>query len=123
MACDDDNPCTDDSCDTGVCIYSNNDALCDDGDICTQVDRCVAGSCEGSSEMSCPADDNPCTLEFCDPVLGCDSVWDLTCDEDGGGCNCDAGGGAGALQGGTLMAIWALGFLWWRRRSCLRNAT
>jgi hypothetical protein len=53
--CDDMNPCTDDSCNTGTatCEFSDNTAVCDDGDLCTTPDVCGGGTC-GGTPVSCP---------------------------------------------------------------------
>ena len=42
---------------------------CDDGDLCTDDDRCNAGACVGSARQC--SDDNPCTQDSCDPGQGC----------------------------------------------------
>ena len=104
--CDDANPCTDDSCDTGTgaCINLSNSAPCDDKNACTEDDVCAAKACKGSpldcdDDVACtqdtcdpasgcvnstqggPCDDgNPCTLDVCDPVWGCNNT------PEGGGC-------------------------------------
>ncbi|MBM4353831.1 MAG: hypothetical protein FJ109_08555 [Deltaproteobacteria bacterium] len=69
--CDDQNPCTEDSCLPGAgCQNSPLDAVpCDDGDACTQDDACAAGTCKGIA-AACD-DGNPCTEDFCDKVAGC----------------------------------------------------
>jgi len=50
--CDDDDPCTVDTCTlaTGVCTSTPAaaNAPCDDGDACTIADRCVSGACQGT---------------------------------------------------------------------------
>lgn len=44
--CNDQNPCTDDTCtDAGECVHAANTAVCDDGDPCTGVDACQRGVC------------------------------------------------------------------------------
>ncbi|MCB9738942.1 MAG: SMP-30/gluconolactonase/LRE family protein [Deltaproteobacteria bacterium] len=45
--CDDSNVCTDDSCDagSGECLFAPNTGSCDDGDKCTDLDRCELGKC------------------------------------------------------------------------------
>ncbi len=70
-SCDDQNPCTDDSCDpqTG-CVHSANTAPCDDGNLCTLNDVCAAGMCQGGPALFCN-DDNPCTDDGCLPDTGC----------------------------------------------------
>ena len=72
-ACDDGDPCTVDSCDaaTGDCTHGSavEGGVCDDGDPCTGPDQCVAGVCAGA-----PADCDDgvvCTVDGCDPDLGC----------------------------------------------------
>ena len=77
IACDDSNPCTDDSCD-GVagCVFNNNAAPCDDGNPCTIGDACAAGDCGGVAiacdcltDEDCEAfdDSDQCNGElFCD---------------------------------------------------------
>ena len=48
--CEDNNPCTDDVCDSEVgCVYSNNNAYCNDGDPLTFNDVCSSGLCVGSA--------------------------------------------------------------------------
>jgi chondroitin sulfate proteoglycan 4/CUB/sushi domain-containing protein len=50
LSCDDDNPCTDDSCDAVEgCGHQDNEADCDDGNACTLEDGCVTGACVGGS--------------------------------------------------------------------------
>ena len=98
IAIDDENPCTDDSCDTtnGV-VHTPNSDPCDDGDPDTYNDTCVDGECLGSSQV-CPPDEyfemdggcflcsgdglsyseegetvddgNECTDDECDPLTG-----------------------------------------------------
>jgi len=71
--CNDDNECTDDIYDTQsyTCIYSPSPALpCNDGDACTAQDMCdTQGSCSGTL-INCD-DDNPCTMDSCNPSFGC----------------------------------------------------
>ncbi len=45
--CDSSNPCTTATCDpiANKCVYTPNTAACDDGNVCTQGDKCVAGVC------------------------------------------------------------------------------
>ena len=100
-ACNDNNPCTNDSCDPAKgCVYTNNTALCSDGSVCSLDDTCTAGKCVGKSQMVCN-DFNPCTTDTCDPKLGCQykAVADKTTCDDGNGCTtgdvCTAGKCAG----------------------------
>jgi hypothetical protein len=101
LECDDDNVCTDDSCDPkSGCVYTANEVECDDDNKCTTVDTCAGGTCIGSAPEDCD-DNNLCTFETCDPALGCVFTNnDLDCDDgnictDGdqcGGGSCQAGG-------------------------------
>ena len=69
--CDDGNPCTTDSCDpvTG-CINTPNSNACDDGNVCTSGDVCSGGTCLSGMYVDCN-DDDPCTIDYCDPMSGC----------------------------------------------------
>jgi len=103
--CDDLNPCTTDSCDpnTGSCIHVNdNTRVCDDGSVCTQLDKCQDGVCTGYNPLSCE-DGNPCTTNVCDATVGClSSFANAVACEDGNACTvndscnqgvCVSGGG------------------------------
>ena len=71
LDCDDDNICTDDSCDAADgCQHVNNDAPCNDEDICTVDDTCGNGTCQPGAAQECD-DANPCTKDTCDAVEGC----------------------------------------------------
>ena len=70
LVCDDANICTDDSCSPlKGCVYQLNTAPCDDGNECTQNDKCGNGWCLGTT-AACE-DFNPCTDDSCDPGTGC----------------------------------------------------
>ncbi|HEY2773809.1 MAG TPA: hypothetical protein VGK20_07130 [Candidatus Binatia bacterium] len=64
-SCNDNNVCTDDSCneDTNACVNTPNASSCDDGQFCTTGDHCSAGSCVGTA-VNCD-DSNPCTNDSC----------------------------------------------------------
>jgi hypothetical protein len=98
--CDDDKPCTADSCDgtTGNCLNTpaETNAECDDGDPCTEGDKCGDLGCTGFPK-NCE-DENECTLGMCDIDTGecgqlpsvnadCDDLSECTrddvCDADG----------------------------------------
>jgi|GEM_PF-2143047 len=95
--CDDDNACTDDTCDKlSGCVYLANTKACDDGNLCTTGDACAASACKGTPNPECqctgdadckPFDDgdlcngtmmckdgacavNPATVVTCDAGLG-----------------------------------------------------
>ena len=89
--CDDQNPCTIDSCVFGVgCAHEvTPDVECDDGDVCTGGGVCDGdGVCVADTVEDCD-DDNPCTVDNCHPQNGC--VYAL----QAGGCDdgnpCTAG--------------------------------
>jgi len=69
--CDDKNVCTTDSCspDSG-CAHEPNSESCDDGNACTTGDHCEGGGCSFSGVLDC-SDEEPCTLDSCDPDSGC----------------------------------------------------
>lgn len=82
--CADANPCTTDSCDPkgGYCVSLAKDGSpCDDSNICTESDLCLQTQCGGTAVVC--NDSNPCTLDKCDPKLGCQ--YDLPI--DGTPCN------------------------------------
>ena len=71
LNCDDKNPCTQDSCNAkSGCVNTPAVGPCNDANKCTQVDACDAGQCKGSSPISCD-DSRACSVDACDPVLGC----------------------------------------------------
>lgn len=59
------------TCEDGTCIYTPTpNQSCDDGDLCTSMDRCnVNGECIGQTINSCN-DFNPCTTDTCEPTTG-----------------------------------------------------
>lgn len=71
LTCSDSNPCTDNFCvpETG-CETAFNTAACDDENVCTQIDVCDGGVCNGTDPVGCD-DGNECTDDGCDAVLGC----------------------------------------------------
>ena len=73
LTCNDDNPCTDDSCKAGAgCIFVPNSAACEDGNACTTGDVCVQGICTSGSTLDCNGGNtNPCTFAQCSPTVGC----------------------------------------------------
>ncbi len=102
LTCNDDNPCTDDSCQPAKgCVYKNNFAACDDGDACTVGDACLGGACI-SGPQACD-DGNPCTTDQCDPQTGaCTNLADdaLPC-SDGSACTLGDACVAGACVPGA----------------------
>ncbi len=70
LACNDDDICTDDSCNPELgCQFVDNTALCDDADKCTKDDVCAQGICAGQPVIC--DDVNPCTTDGCSPETGC----------------------------------------------------
>ncbi len=69
--CNDNNPCSADSCVAGGCVHLASIATaCDDGSACTSGDKCSASSqCQGTP-ISCD-DGTPCTDDSCDAKSGC----------------------------------------------------
>ena len=68
--CDDDNPCTQDSCDPGSGQCSNtpgplNGTSCQDGHFCTTDDKCTGGTCVGKLR-DCAQVADECNLGLCD---------------------------------------------------------
>ena len=70
--CNDDNPCTTDTCnmDDSTCIFTPSNSSCDDGNLCTMNDTCLNGVCTGGSEQNCD-DGEPCTQDSCHATQGC----------------------------------------------------
>ncbi|MFO0747180.1 MAG: LamG domain-containing protein [Myxococcota bacterium] len=56
----------------GSCTYDNDPdgSSCDDGNPCTTVDLCSAGTCIGSNEIACSALDECHVAGVCDPATG-----------------------------------------------------
>jgi len=76
-SCDDEDPCTIDTCVDGVgCFHEPaSGEVCDDGNPCTSGDTCVEGECIGGEGTICPDDGDPCTTSWCDAVAGCVTGW------------------------------------------------
>ena len=87
LNCDDNNPCTDDSCDPVLgCVHTDNTASCSDGDACTVGDVCGGGTCNSGPAAVCN-DGNVCNgLETCSPATGCVAGTPLSCN-DNNACN------------------------------------
>ena len=86
LDCEDQNPCTDDSCNAGACVHANNTAACSDGNACTTNDVCANALCVGGAPPNCD-DGNVCTDDSCDLVSGC-VHGPRQCD-DGNACTAD----------------------------------
>ncbi len=84
-ACDDENVCTSTLCDLELfqCLPPTpaDDEPCDDGNACTGPDACAGGWCIGQG-IDC-ADEWPCTIDDCDPDVGClHSIDHSVCNDD-----------------------------------------
>jgi hypothetical protein len=88
--CDDGNPCTDDSCEGFLCVYTDNSVSCNDENPCTLNDACSEGVCEGDPldadgdtyvPDSCGGED--CDDDPSDDPEGCDACTcgDTECSE------------------------------------------
>ena len=86
--CDDSNACTWDWCEpmSGDCIHDvmADGKVCNDGTVCTQGDVCESGVCVGEL-LNC-SDDNECTDDGCDSVLGCQYLNNASPCDDGNAC-------------------------------------
>lgn len=72
--CDDANVCTTDTCESLVCVHTNNVAACDDGLYCTDGDACSGGSCISGAARNCD-DADACTDDSCNETANqCDHV-------------------------------------------------
>jgi hypothetical protein len=86
VACNDDNPCTDDSCNgLGGCQFVPNSAPCDDQDPCTVADQCQDGACSGTGiPCDCQSDADCGALEdgdLCNGTLYCNlDAWPYKCE-------------------------------------------
>lgn len=86
--CDDNNPCTQDSCDaTWGCQHTSlSSGACNDQSLCTTNDTCQFGQCRGTA-IACN-DFSACTVDSCDPLTGCQFL-PIICD-DGNPCTEDS---------------------------------
>ena len=83
-SCADWSPCTLDFCESGACVHTPlTGAACDDGDACTENDRCREGGCEGSPRTC--ADGFACTTDACVDGGCVHDASDASC---GGGQEC-----------------------------------
>jgi MYXO-CTERM domain-containing protein len=98
--CDDNNPCTVDSCDpeSGCVNEPDNTLECDDGNVCTLGDRCVEGVCTPESGVECAPIDECHEAGECDPTNG---VCDDPRKADGAECENTGTCKSGRCEGGT----------------------
>lgn len=85
LPCDDNNPCTADSCSPSAgCVYQPAPGNCTDNNACTESDTCSSGVCVGTPRVC--DDAKPCTDDACDPGTGCiapDAPDQTLCSPDG----------------------------------------
>ncbi|MGB0589551.1 MAG: hypothetical protein ACPGU1_07735 [Myxococcota bacterium] len=86
--CDDEDPCTDETCEGDECVPTFNQAMCDDGAPCTSGEFCTEGICGGGAPADCD-DGDVCTIDLCDEEVGCVHLptQNACCTEEGGGCD------------------------------------
>jgi hypothetical protein len=105
--CNDNNPCTDDSCDqaTGNCVYTNdNTNTCSDNNACT-TDTCQAGVCTGASSVTCAAAGTCHVQGTCDPSTGVCSnpiAQDGSACSDGNACTTESCQGGVCTNSGSV---------------------
>lgn len=69
--CDDGDACTDDSCDAILgCVTKFNTAPCEDGNPCSENDRCASGTCMAGSPVVCVPLNDCQTGGICDASMG-----------------------------------------------------
>ncbi|MFT5429444.1 MAG: putative repeat protein (TIGR01451 family), partial [Myxococcota bacterium] len=101
FSCDDNNPCTTDSCTANVgCTYIQNASSCDDNTACTSGDVCSSGVCAGTP-VDCD-DSEACTTDVCDSIGGCVSINNSDSCNDGTLCTTDDRCASGSCGGTTL---------------------
>ena len=89
--CNDNNPCTIDSCNVanGSCQYNAagaNGLACDaDGSVCTVGDACNGSNCKAGPALNCD-DLNGCTNDSCNAVTGCVHVANAAVCNDNNAC-------------------------------------
>lgn len=85
-SCDDNNVCSDDSCDPkGGCVHKANALSCDDANSCTDKDGCANSVCSGLQVKNCD-DGDPCTSDACDAKGGCIYSKNTAVCDDGNAC-------------------------------------
>ena len=102
VACDDDNECTLDICNsaTGCDHQPTTGAACEDGDACTEDDACEDGACVSGPAAPCD-DGDVCTDDTCDAAEGCRHAWR----EGDPRCQCDEPANEGACDDGNDCTV------------------
>ena len=90
--CEDGLDCTKGICNTdGSCKQIQlSGTPCDDGSICTAIDKCANGLCIGGGALDCD-DKDACSVDSCDPLSGCmhAPASEGFCADDGNPCTQD----------------------------------
>jgi hypothetical protein len=99
---DDGNVCTDDHCEAAIGVFHTlapDGTSCSDDTVCNGDEACFSGTCLPSAPAPELNDENPCTDDDCDPIVGAvhTPVAAGTDCEDGNACN-----GVGACNGAAL---------------------
>ncbi|MSP91194.1 MAG: hypothetical protein EXR79_05260 [Myxococcales bacterium] len=111
VKCDDENPCTSDSCgSTGTCstkpIELAANVACNDADPCTGGELCNKGKCTCTGVLSCTKatcnDGNPCTKDACQQSVGCVATPNSASCSDGSACTTGDACQAGKCAGTTV---------------------
>ena len=104
VVCNDGNACTTDTCNplSGACVFAP--VTCDDGNACNGVEICSAGACVPGIPVTCTALDQCHDVGVCDPGTGVCSnpaKIDGTACDDASACTTGETCQAGACSGGT----------------------
>ena len=103
VGCDDQDVCTDDSCDVQAgCVHTHNQAPCNDLNECTTGDVCAAGVCAGPDGLNCD-DGKICTDDSCVPDSGCVHLNNSAPCSDNNSCTEDDSCSGGSCQPGSLI--------------------
>lgn len=93
--------------DNGTCTNppKNDYTPCDDANVCTPTDVCIAGVCNGVDTLDCSTG-TPCLEPQCDPETGCYSTYNdgVFCD-DGNDCTLNTTCLSGACPSGTGIPL------------------
>jgi len=87
---------------TCAAVVKQNGSVCDDHNACTTADACLAGVCTGGPPPTCD-DQNQCTDDTCDPVLGCQHAPNIASCDDGDICTTADACGGGTCHGGPPL--------------------
>ena len=106
LVCNDNNPCTDDTCaPTTGCVYTNdNTNSCSDGNICNGTETCLAGVCQAGTALVCN-DNNLCTDDACAPATGCAHTNNVAPCNDGNACTTSDACSGGTCVGGAVSQL------------------